>query len=113
MLTTIFPLIAFIFLNIESDEDVFDDKSDDDGSGYGSTIESESSLYGSCPFYFSKIPLIVFVYCHIMESQNPFVVSWDFISLNIFQLKNLSSFKFRILNMNFMLSPCPLFQNHG
>ena len=32
-------------------------------------------------FYLSKIPLIVFVDCHVMESQNPFVVSVECFSV--------------------------------
>ena len=47
MLTTIFLLIAFLFLFIDSKKDVIDDKSDDDGSGSG--------LSGSCPLLFFEI----------------------------------------------------------
>ena len=45
----VFLLIAFLFLDIESDGDVFDDESNDDGSGSGFTIES--SLSSLCPFF--------------------------------------------------------------
>ena len=41
--------MSFFFLDIESDEDIFDDESGDDGSGYGFTIES--GLSASCPFF--------------------------------------------------------------
>ena len=50
-------------------------------------------------FYSSKIPLIVFVDCHVMESQNPFVVSVEYFQSEYFTAQKFSSFKFRILNM--------------
>ena len=46
-----------------------------------------------------KYPLIVLVDVHVMESQNPFVVSVEYSQSEYFPLKNFSSFKFRILNM--------------
>ena len=48
-----FFLSSFFFFDLKSDEDVFDDDSDNDGSGSGFT--RESGLYGSCTFLFSKI----------------------------------------------------------
>ena len=59
-------LSRFFFFDLDSDKDVFDDESDNDGSGTG--------LSGSCPFNFLKFPLIVFMDCRLMESQNPVVV---------------------------------------
>ena len=48
MLTRFFFLFCLFSLDLESDKDVLDDESDDDGSGSGFTIES--SLSASCPF---------------------------------------------------------------
>ena len=86
---SLFLLIAFFFFDLESDEDVFDDESGDDGYGSG---------FASCPCLssFFNYPLIVLVDFHIMESLNLVVVSVEYFS---FPLKNFSSFKFRILNM--------------
>ena len=40
-------------------------------------------------FYFSKITLIVFVDCHVMESQNPFVVSVEYFQSEYFPAQKL------------------------
>ena len=45
---TFFSYHAFFYLDIESNKYVFDDESDNDGSGSGFTIES--GLSASCPF---------------------------------------------------------------
>ena len=45
-LRLLFFLSRFLFFVDESDDDLFDDKSDDDGSGSG--------LSGTCPFSFSE-----------------------------------------------------------
>ena len=66
--------MRFFFLDIESDGDVFDDESNDDGSGSGFTIES--SLSSLCPFF--EISTDNVLDCHVMESQNPFVVSVEY-----------------------------------
>ena len=71
MLMTIFFLLCFLFFALESDEDVFDNKSDDDGSGSKFTS-------GSCPSSFLNYLLIVLVDFHVMESLNPFVVSVEY-----------------------------------
>ena len=57
MLTMFFLLLRFFFLGLKSEQDVFDDESENDGSGSGFTIESGSSAL--CPFL--KFLLIVFV----------------------------------------------------
>ena len=48
MLTAIFFLLRFFFFDIESDEYVFDEESDDDGSGSGFTS-------GSCLYSFFEL----------------------------------------------------------
>ena len=48
-----FLLLRLFFFDINSDEYVFDDESDDDG--YGSRFIRESGLSGLCPFLFSEI----------------------------------------------------------
>ena len=85
MLTTIFFLSRFFFFDIESDKDVFDDESDNDGSGYGFT--RESGLSGLCPFL--KFPLVVFVDCQGMESQNLVVVSVEYFQSEYFPAQKL------------------------
>ena len=40
-------------------------------------------------FYFSKIPLIMFVDCHVMDSQNPFVVSVEYFQSEYFPAQKL------------------------
>ena len=84
-----FSLLCFFFFDIESDEDVFDDESDYDGSGSGIT----SIL---CFSSFLNYLFIVSVDCHVMESTNPFVVYNEYLK---FPAQNFSSFKFRILYM--------------
>ena len=49
--------------------------------------------------HFLKFLLIVFVDCHVTESQNTFVMSVEYFQSEYFLHKNVSSFKFRILNM--------------
>ena len=49
MLTSLFFLSRFFFFALESDKDVFDDESDDDGSGSGFNIEP--GLSAPCPFF--------------------------------------------------------------
>ena len=62
-----FFISCFFFFDLESDEDVFDDESDDDGSGSGFTS-------GLCLSWFFYYPLIVLVDCHVIKSPNLVVV---------------------------------------
>ena len=49
--------------------------------------------------HFLKFPLIVFMDCHVMESNNLVVVSVEYSQYEYFALKNFPNVKFRILNM--------------
>ena len=88
-----FLLLRFFFFDLESDENNFDDESEDDVSWSRFTRESESGLSGSCPFYFLKIPLIVFVDFHVMESQNSFVMSVEYFQSEYFPAQKLVYFQ--------------------
>ena len=90
MFTTLFLLIVFLFLYIESDKDVFDYQSYYDGLGPGYLVRAL--------FYFWKFPLIVSVECfQLMESQNLVVVSVGYFQSEYFPAQKCSSFKFRFL----------------
>ena len=54
-----FFLLRVFFFDIESDKDVSDEESDDDGSGYGFTS-------GSCLSSFLNYLLFVLVDCHVI-----------------------------------------------
>ena len=58
----IFFLLRFFFLDLEYDKDVFDDESENDGSGSGFTIKSGSSAF--CPFFEISVDCVFGLSCN-------------------------------------------------